>query len=104
MKRMGLISYEKKDILNLIEYLRGIDNIPQEFTHHLESCCQGAPDVLPVSPPTSVWAIQFHDELSTYYSTYYRAIFIAKKEELPKIQNNDSISTAIVAWRLEQEL
>jgi len=102
MKRME-ISYEKKDLLNLIEYLKGID-IPQEFVIFLNSYYEEAPEILPVSPPQSMWAMMFHNELKGHYPTYYRALFLSPQEELPKIQSDDSVTSAIVAWRFERGL
>jgi len=97
------ISYEKKDLLDLIEYLKGIE-IPQEFTTFLDSYYEEAPEILPVSPPRSLWAMMFHEELKGHYPTYYRALFLAPQEELPKIQSDDSVTSAIVAWRFERGL
>lgn len=102
MKRME-ISYEKRDLLNLIEYLNGID-IPQEFTSYLDNYYKEAPELFPISPPQSMWGFRFHENIKEHFPTYYRALFLSPQEELPKIQSDDSVTAAIVAWRFERGL
>ena len=93
--------HELKDLISLIAYLKDSE-VPVTFTEYLEESVKSAPSHLLVSPPKSMWAIKFHDDLEEYFPTYYRALFKAPKEELPKILNDDIVTTAIVNWRLER--